>query len=115
MPHGNFDKPPESMRRSTNGDFVEACGPLFWDGDDRPAQAITVEHVEITQGDARAEKDVSTQATRGEPEWMVQDVRCSGPGRFQDGPATAKAKVKVLLQSGDETREHWRETVLLSH
>jgi len=108
MPHGNFDSP---MTISSSGDSVEACGPLIWDG----ATTITIEHVEIKQGSADAEKNPNLQNQAPQEEWMVQDVPCTGPGRFHDGSAKAEATVRVVLQNGTTTTEHWEEDVQLSH
>jgi hypothetical protein len=117
MPHGRFDKPPETMKRSADGHSVEACGPLLWDGDDandRPAQRLTIQRVEIKQGRARAANDPNVQAARGEEEWMVPSVPSDGSAAFEDGHAHAEADVEVVLEDGHVTTERWRETVELS-
>jgi hypothetical protein len=118
MPHGNFDKPPETMQISADGKSVEACGPLLWNGDephDRPAQSLTIQSVEIKQGRARATKDPGVQFEQGEDEWMVDSVPSDGSGTFEDGRAQAEAQVQVVLEDGSVTNEHWRENVQLSH
>jgi hypothetical protein len=113
MPHGNFDRPPETLRRSGSGESVEACGPLDWDGDDQPAKTITIEHVHIQQGNVHAAENANSLIARGQSEWMVDNVPAAGSGRFQDGSADAAAKVEVVLEDGQVIREHWRETVEL--
>jgi hypothetical protein len=120
MSHGRFDKPPETMKRSADGESVEACGPLRWDGDDpndRPAQRLTIQRVEIKQGRARAMRDPSQQFQRGEggPDWMVPSIPSDGSAAFEDGRAHAEAEVEVVLEDGQVTTERWRETVELSH
>jgi hypothetical protein len=115
MPHGNFDTPPDTLRRSGSGESVEACGPLDWDGDDRPAETITIEHVQIKQGNVHAEEHANSLIARGQKEWMVDKVPAKGSGRFQDGSADAEAKVEVVLEGGHVIREHWSETVELRH
>jgi hypothetical protein len=118
MTHGRFDKPPETMKISANGESVEACGPLLWNGDephDRPAESVTIQSVEIKQGRARAANDPGKQFDRGKDEWMVDSVPSDGSGTFEDGQAHAKAEVQVVLDDGHVTNEHWNETVQLSH
>jgi hypothetical protein len=118
MTHGRFDKPPETMKIGGNGESVEACGPLLWNGDepnDRPAQSVTIQSVEVKQGRARAAKDPGAQFDRGQEEWMVESVPADGSAKFEDGRAHAEAEVKVVLEDGRVTTEHWKETVELSH
>ena len=118
MTHGRFDKPPETMKISPDGESVEACGPLLWNGDephDRPAQSVTIQSVEIKQGSARAAKDPGAQFARGQEDWMVDDVPSDGSAKFENGQAHAKAEVQVVLEDGQVANEHWNETVQLSH
>jgi hypothetical protein len=118
MTHGRFDKPPERMKRSPDGKSVEACGPLLWDGDqpnDRPASALTIKRVEIKQGSARAVSSPNVRLERAPepPDWMVVDIPSDGSKTFEDGRAHAEAEVDVLLEDGQTTTEHWKETVEL--
>jgi hypothetical protein len=118
MPHGRFDKPPETMEISADGKSLEACGPLLWNGDepqDHPAQSLKIQSVEIKQGRARAAKSPGVQFERGEQEWMVEGVPSDGSGTFEDGRARAEAQVQVVLEDGTVKNEHWREDVELSH
>jgi hypothetical protein len=118
MPHGNFDKPPETMQISADGKSLEACGPLLWSGDephDRPAQSLTIQSVEIKQSRARAAKNPGVQFARDEEEWMVASVPSDGSGTFEDGQAHAEAQVQVVLEDGSVINERWKENVELSH
>ena len=118
MPHGRFDKPPETMQISADGKSVEACGPLLWNGDEpneHPAQSLTIQSVEIKQGRARAGKDPGAQFDRGAEEWMVDSVPSDGSGTFENGRAQAEAQVQVVLEDGSVKAERWKETVELSH
>lgn len=113
MPHGRFD---ETMEGSTNGQSVEACGPLLWDGarGNQPAAALTIRHLEIRQGNARAASDPNLQLQRGPQEWMVQNIPSDGSGTFEEGDAHAKAEVEVVLQDGATKTENWNQTVELT-
>jgi hypothetical protein len=119
MAHGRFDEPPETMKIGNNGESVEACGPLRWNGDQHndggAAQSVTIQHVEIKQGSTRAEKDPNTQIQRGPDDWMVPDIPVIGPGKFEDGRAQAEADVEVVLESGQTRSEPWRGQVELGH
>jgi hypothetical protein len=69
MSHGRFDKPPETMKISSNGECVEACGPLLWNGDephDHAAQSLTINSIEIKQGRARAATNPGGAVRTGE-------------------------------------------------
>jgi hypothetical protein len=117
MPHGRFDKPPETMKIGANGESVEACGPLSWNGDDpndRPASSLRIKSVEVKQGNTSASKAPNAEIQRGPDEWMVDSIPANGSQTFQAGDAHAKAEVEVFLQNGDTTTEHWNETVKLS-
>jgi hypothetical protein len=113
MPHGRFD---HTMEGSVNGESVEACGPLLWDGvnGNRPATGLTIKHVEIRQGNALAVGDPSLQLQRGPANWMVEDIPAEGPGKFEEGDAHAKAEVDVVLQDGSTKTETWNQTVELT-
>jgi hypothetical protein len=115
MPHGNFDKPPETMKISNSGALVEACGPLSWngdaDGDGGPARKVTVTHVNITQQSSGAHANHQANELSQPPtkDWMVRDIPCQGPQRFEDGPAEAFAKARVELNGGQIRPERWPE------
>lgn len=118
MPHGNFDQPPETMERSSNGDSVEGCGPLSWDGDDEPARIVTITHVDIKQpstgAHAVSDHPRPFQRSAGNPppppDWMVPDIPSRGPARFEDGSAEAFAVVDVELEGGHHKQERWPKT-----
>jgi hypothetical protein len=46
---------------------------------------------------------------------MVDSLPADGSAKFEDGSAHAEAEVKVVLEDGRVTTEHWKETVELSH
>jgi hypothetical protein len=115
MTHGRFDKPPETMKISANGDSVEACGPLLWNGtapsDGGPAQKVTVTHVNIRQhsSGAHAKSHPNNASQRPQEDWMVTPIPCQGSNRFEDGPAEAFAEAEVELDDGQVRQERWPE------
>jgi hypothetical protein len=115
MTHGRFDTPPEKMKISASGDLVEACGPLLWDGnapgDGGPAQKVTVTHVDIKQqGSGAHAKSYPNQASRRPMEdWMVPEIPCQGPKRFEEGLAKAFAEAEIELDDRQVRRERWPE------
>lgn len=118
MSHCRFDKPPETMKISFNGECVEACGPLLWNGDephDHAAQSLTINSIEIKQGRARAATNPGVQFAPAKEDWMAPDVPSDGCAKFEDGQTHAKAEVRAVLEDGQVMDEHWNETVELSH
>jgi hypothetical protein len=115
MTHGRFDTPPEEMKISGSGDSVEACGPLLWDGtapgDGGQAQKVTVTHVDIKQqaSGAHANGHPNQASRRPTKDWMVPEIPCQGPQRFEEGPAEAFAEAEVELDDGQVRHERWPE------